>query len=320
MHVRALGVMPAGRSMAAVGGARQRRTSPAAVRWTASGAVAAPEFLQIRVAPRFVGRVSVGAPMPTRAMTADEVDANVRHFTEGMRGPRSRPVRQLVLSGLDGLDGLDALDTLGSRADGWRRQGIETIVLHIGATAAARVLGSSLGPAADRVVVTVASVNASVRAALAQLPMGELGLSVSLTDDVRQGLGSLVLDLTARSARSVTWVWPFPTNDTPPPPRATDVVSALSNAGALDLPGARLVHMPRCLDPRKGEPSAPRWRTRNRFYVDAGHQLGDALLFFPDLVELAKPDRCRFCREDLTCDGVAAPWLEQGRTGPLEPM
>jgi len=309
--------MPEGRSLNADASGRPRRASPALVRWTASGAVAAPEFLQIRVAPQFVERVSVGAPVPTRAMKPDEVDANVRHFTEGMRGPRSRPVRQLVLSGLDGPEGLDAL---GSRTDGWRRHGIETIVLHVGATAAARVLGSSLGQDADRIVVTVASVNASVRAALARLPMGELGLSVSLTDDVRKGLGALVEDLAAHPAQSLAWVWPFPAPNTPAPPRATEVVSALSIAGALDLHGARLVHVPRCLDPRKREPSIPRWRTRNRFYVDAGHQLEEALLFFPDLVQLAKPDRCRFCREDLACDGVASPWLAQGRTGPLEPM
>jgi hypothetical protein len=190
----------------------------------------------------------------------------------------------------------------------------------VGITAASQVIASPLGGVVDRIVATVATVDPAVRAALASLPAEGVDVSVSLTDDVRRGLGELVDGLQARPRRGLAWVWPFPAPGTPPPPKAVDVVAALAAAGALDLPGVRLVHVPACLDPREGDAVHRRWRTRNRYYVDADHQLAGALLFFPELVQLAKPDRCRFCRADLVCDGVAAQWLEQGRTGPLEPM
>ncbi len=289
------------------------------IRWTAAGAVAAPEALQIRLAPRFDERVSVGAPVPPRALSVEEVQANVRHFTEGHRGPRTRPVRQLVLSGLDDPGELDALAAL---VPGWRALGIEELVLHVSARAAAAVIGSAMGAAADRVVVTVAGIDDEVLAVLRGLPLGKLGVSVALTDRVLPRLDDLVRLLAEQPPAHLAWVWPFPAFDVAPPPMAAEVVQALVVAGALALPGARVVHVPACLDPtvRDAHDLSARGRTRNRHYVDATHQLSEALLFFPDLVQLAKPDRCRFCRADLACDGVAAPWLQQGRTGTLEPM
>ena len=95
---------------------------------------------------------------------------------------------------------------------------------------------------------------------------------------------------------------------------------ALRAAGALDR-GARVAGLPPCVDREASVASleASR-RTTNRFYVDAEHQLDRALSFFPDLVRFAKPDSCRFCRADSSCDGVAAAWLEAGLAGPLEPL
>ena len=46
-------------------------------------------------------------------------------------------------------------------------------------------------------------------------------------------------------------------------------------------------------------------RTSNRWYVDAGHQRDEALLFIPRIVRFEKFDPCRFCSEDRVCDGVA---------------
>ena len=300
--------------MSAAGSARAP-ASPSSIRWTVAGAVATPDTLQVRVAPAFHDRVQVGAPIPGRELTVSEVDANVRHFTEGMRGPRTQPVRRLVLSGVDSYA---HGDELAGAVDRWRRLGVESLVAHVGATGAKTFGASPLGLATDRVVVTVGRVDDEVLGALSSLPLGGVEVAVSLTDDVRGGLEPLVRVLRGQAPRALAWVWPFPGLGVEAPPRASEVVGDLERAGALDLPGARLVHVPPCQDPRRD--LGTRWRTRNRYYVDAEHQQGDALLFFPELVRLAKPDSCRFCRADLSCDGVASAWLEQGRTGPLEPM
>jgi len=300
--------------MEAAGSARGP-ASPSSIRWTFAGAVATPDTLQVRVAPAFLDRVQVGAPIPGRPLSVAEVDANVHHFTEGLRGPRTQPVRRLVLSGLDTYDGAGAL---AGAVERWRQLGVESLVAHVGAVGAQTFGGSPLGRATDRVVVSVGRVDDEVLGALGSLPLGSLEVAVSLTADVRSGMGALVEVLRRQPPRALAWVWPFPGVGVDPPPQASEVVGDLERAGALELPGARLVHVPPCQDPR-GELET-RWRTRNRYYVDAEHQREDALLFFPELVRLAKPDSCRFCRADLHCDGVASAWLEQGRTGPLEPM
>ncbi|MEM6928766.1 MAG: hypothetical protein AAF602_17645, partial [Myxococcota bacterium] len=62
------------------------------------------------------------------------------------------------------------------------------------------------------------------------------------------------------------------------------------------------------------------WRTRNRYYVDADHQRSRALMFEPDLVQLVKSDRCRFCAVDDRCDGVAERWLAEGLVPELLPL
>ena len=69
-----------------------------------------------------------------------------------------------------------------------------------------------------------------------------------------------------------------------------------------------------------GEYSSRAWRSKNRYYVDAGHQLENALLFFPDIIQLQKLDRCRQCIVSHQCDGIPPQWLALGLTGPIEPV
>ena len=286
-----------------------------AVHWTAAGAVVRPSALQVRVTPGFAERVRVGAPVPARAMSPEEVDANVRHFTEGRRGPRVRPVRQVVLSGVSDPPLCVALC---ERVDAWRSLGVKELVVHASAPSVQCGAVGELPGCADRVVLTVSEVSDAQLAALDALALGGFGVSVALTAAVRTRLPELVRCFAKDPPRSLAWVWPFPALATPAPPPAHVVVKELIAAGGLQVPHARGVHLPPCVLPRGGAQDG--WRTRNRYYVDADHQLEAALLFFPDLVQWAKPDSCRFCRADRICDGVASRWLEQGLTGPLEPM
>ena len=62
------------------------------------------------------------------------------------------------------------------------------------------------------------------------------------------------------------------------------------------------------------------WRSRNRWYVDAGHQRDKALLFFPDVTRFAKADACRFCSWSDRCDGAPDAWLRAGLAGTLTPV
>lgn len=259
------------------------------LKWTSRGAVLAPATLQIRLSPHFPGRVAAGAPWPARSMADDEVDANVRLFATP--GPRGRPISGLVLSGLD----RDVTDRIAHA----RALGVARVVVH--AESGQVVSG------ADVVTVAVRSVAdaARVRGGVAVVPL-EQEVLARLADIVA------VLD-----AERIVLTWPFPVAGQAPPPRADAVVSAL--AGVLPGMGREVEAkgIPRCV--LAGLPVRVS-RTSNRWYVDADHQRERALLFVPDVLQLAKREACRFCTEDPSCDGVAERWLELGLAGPLLPL
>ena len=68
------------------------------LRWTAAGAVSEPTAVQIRLSPRYPGRVRAGAPSPQRSLTEEEVDDNVRWFVAERVGPRTPACTTVVLS------------------------------------------------------------------------------------------------------------------------------------------------------------------------------------------------------------------------------
>ena len=70
------------------------------IRWTTGGAVSNPTTVQVRVQRSYPGRIRAGAPVPTRSMSPEEVETNVRWFTEGLDTPRSAPCTALVMSGV----------------------------------------------------------------------------------------------------------------------------------------------------------------------------------------------------------------------------
>ncbi len=269
------------------------------LRFTSAGVVAAPRALQIRLGPRYSGRVKVGAPRPSRRMTDAEVLGNLRFFTEGMRGPRSAPAELLVLSGVEA----DRHHTLPELLRAARGLGIARVVAHVGRTMPVEPAGL------DAVVLRlqepddVVGVRGPVTGVV-ELEVGRLGI-----------VEQIVLRAVAEGLERLVLTWPFPPHGRPAPPHEVRALLARLPIGRT----ATRIHLrglPPCLVwPHDLQPR----RMRNRWYVDADHQRECAMVFLPDVLRLRKVDACRYCAFDSRCDGVAAGWFEQGDLR-LEPV
>lgn len=278
------------------------------IRWTASGAVSEPETLQIRVAPAFSGRVEAGAPLPSRSLRPDEIEANLRHFTEGRRGPRSRPARTLVLGG-----GLPPAE-LSAVVELARQLAVQRVALHLGPEELREGL-----PAAEARVVRVTT------PAEAQALAGwDADAVVLLHATSLPLLPALTAALEVARPRRVVFTWPLAGVSVPTAQDAAQAVrpclerldAAGIPAGVKGIPLCTLAPSPVALPPWE----ARVWRSANRWYVDADHQGDQALVFFPDVVRFAKVDSCRFCAVGDRCDGVVETWLRGGLAGPLVPL
>ena len=291
------------------------------LRWTPSGAVSAPTTVQIRVQRRYPGRVRAGAPAPTRSLSTDELRANIDHFTVGLRGPRTAPCTGLVLSGA-GVASRADLPALLARA---RDQGVEHVVLHLGEGDLAPAELDALRGRVDVLVVPIqpdrdlAHAHATVQAARAR------GIRVASNTLLRAPalphLGDAISHVISLRPDSVTLTHPFPSGAVPTPPAPlSDVLAALDVAlPRLDAAGVpvRIKGLPAC---HLGLHAGRLGRTANRWYVDAEHQRGGALLFFPDVIAFHKDDTCRFCVADARCDGSFAAWLARPGAPPLRPV
>ncbi len=286
-----------------------------ALRFTARGVVAAPETVQIRVDPDFGGRIAIGAPIPSRALTSAEVVGNARFFARP--GPRERAVRRVVLSGvpLAWVGG-----TLASMVTELRSTGL-SVVLHVSPAAVSGVV--AVVP--EDVQVALAAREPADLEAFADLPRGRsVQITVPLYEEVLARLPALLEACRRPSVGRVTLFWPYPAPGSPPPPAASMVVAALERVHhTLGLLPWGIKGIPLCAV----QPLETRMKVRdrvglsaNRHYVDADHQRDRALLWRPDLVRLAKIDTCRFCKWDHRCDGVSDEWLRLGLTGGLTPV
>lgn len=285
------------------------------ITWTGAGAVAAARALQVRVEARFPERVRAGAPQPSRALTDDELSANVQAFTVGRRGPRDVAVDTLVLSAV----GTARAAGVAAQVRAARTLGIERVSLH-GSVVVPEVAAGALEGQADDVALRVADeVAADVAVGIAARCPARVHVVVPLSAEVLPILDALAARLAQATVR-VLLTWPFPGADEPPPPAPEVAAAALAGpAAALRDAGVTVgvKGLPRCvLDGVEGGAG----RTRNRWYVDADHQAPHALRFLPDIVRFRKPDSCRFCAADTTCDGVASRWLDLGLAAGLRPI
>lgn len=291
------------------------------IRWTTGGAVPAPTVVQVRVQRRYAGRVKAGAPQPTRSMSAEEVQANLRHFTVGMRGPRSRSCTGLVLSG-SGLATRPELPELVAAA---RAEGIERVVLHIEPDELPALQTEQWRGRAELLVLPLAHAHlpqaeeAVERARAAGL---QLATHTVLDAAALQGLDAVAHALLRLRPARHTFTFPFPTD----PDTVAAAPDAIAAAAALEALLPTLVDAGLQIG-IKGLPACYLDRTRpllgltgNRWYVDADHQLDRALLFFPDVVAFHRGDACRFCAAADRCDGFFAAWLRRPGAPALRPL
>lgn len=293
------------------------------LRWTSAGAVTAPRTVQIRVQRSYPGRIRAGAPVPTRSMSPREIRANVTWFTEGLRGPRTQPCTQLVLSGVGVATRRDTPDVVALA----RSLGVERIVLHVGLEDLDALDIPRFATLVDLLVVPVQSGSGALaRAAgvLADAATHALPVASNTVLSARSlgGLEAAARVLAQGRPSHLTFTYPFPINggdptEVPTPARALAALRPclqLLDAAGLD---ARIKGLPAC---HLADQAHRLGRTANRWYVDADHQQAEALLFFPDVVAFHKEDICRFCDADGRCDGSFAPYLRRPGFPPLRPL
>jgi hypothetical protein len=293
--------------------------------WTTTGAVEKPTSLQIRVQRSYPGRIRAGAPEPTRSMSADEVTANIRHFTTGQKGPRGVPCTALVLSGV----GVAARDDAPAALALARELGVERVILHAGGEDLDRLDPAAWAARVDVLVLPLqpdavgGGLVAGARAVRASREAG-IRVAVNTVLDPRavDRLGAVARSISRVRPDEVTFTYPFPINggegaDPSPIPRT---VAALHEA--IDLLVAeditpRIKGLPACY---LGRARPFLGRSANRWYVDADHQLDRAMLFFPEVVSFTKEELCRFCSYDDRCDGFFATYLRRAGFPPLDPI
>ena len=137
-------------------------------------------------------------------------------------------------------------------------------------------------------------------------------------------LPEIATALVGSSPARITLTWPFPGGAVPPAasqiaPAARLALSIFDDGGIA----AGVKGLPLCAlapGPLAGPWRDRVWRSPNRWYVDAEHQCGEALAFFPEVVRFSKPDGCRFCAANRCCDGVAESWIRLGIAGTLTPV
>ena len=293
------------------------------LRWTTAGAVSSPTTVQIRVQRSYPGRVRAGAPVPTRSMSTDELLSNIRHFTAGMRTPRTRPCDTLVLSGV----GVAAREDSPAAVALARAEGMQRIILHAGVEDLDQLIPAAWVGAVDVLVVPVqpggGTLAASARALSAARAAGlRVAANTTLSTAALPHLTAAARVLAAARPQEVTFTYPFPINGADPTevPAPARVEVALRGALAiLDAAGlpVSIKGLPACLLGREAHRLR---RTANRWYVDADHQRESALLFFPDVVAFHKDEICRFCAADERCDGFFSAYLRRPGAAQLQPL
>ncbi|HJN75250.1 MAG TPA: hypothetical protein QGF58_15080 [Myxococcota bacterium] len=292
--------------------------------WTTAGAVERPTRVQIRVQRAYPGRVRAGAPVPTRSMTEAEIRDNLRFFTEGLSGPRSKPCRVLVLSGVGVAARPDTPEVL----EAARGLGLRHVTLHVGVEDLEGLDVGRLAGVVDTLVVPVQpGPTGAVRlGAMALRACRDAGIDVVantvLSENALPSLQPAARAIARAGPRSATFTYPFPIsgNTSSEVPRIAAVIAALGPAvGELERGGVSVTikGLPACY---LGEMSRLCTRSANRWYVDADHQREDAILFFPGVVRFHKGEACRFCSLDSACDGFFATYLRRPGFPALSPV
>ena len=287
------------------------------LRFTSAGAVATPTTVQIRAEQAHAGQTRVGAPSPSRGLSAEELRRNLEWVSAGLRGPRARPCTRLVLSGA----GLLGRPDLPAQLQLARGLGFERIVVHV-APADLALLDRLEGRADLLVLPLRGGIQEEAQRAGLTLALASgrpVVANLNLTAAALPALSTMAGWLRSLPLAGLTLTCPFPGGAEPAPPMS-QLLPALAQALEI-LQGAQaplqVKGIPAC---HLGRHAGLARKTANRWYVDAGHQAGEALLFFPDVVAFYKEDRCRYCLADRSCDGGFSEWLRRADCPPLSPF
>ncbi len=295
------------------------------IKWTEFGAVEQPRMVQVRVQRSYPGRVRAGAPVPTRSMSREELLENIWFFSEGKKGPRTHPCSRLVLSGV-GVASRPELSEIMEKAREW---GMENLVLHVGVEDLGAFEPKDLAGLVDCLVVPLqpgrggAQVQAGARAIR---ECQEAGLMVAantvLSQEAVAQMEAVCRRLVGLQPARASFTYPFPIAGG----SSTEVVKPAAVCRALEkaLPSLQaagievsIKGLPACYLSQYREVFR---KSANRWYVDADHQLDEALLFFPDVVGFTKTEACRFCSVDPHCDGFFGTYLRREGFPPLRSL
>lgn len=255
-------------------------------------------------------------------MSAEEVLDNVRYFTVGLDTPRSRPCEGLILSGVGVASRVDTPAALDA-ARGW---GVRSTTLHVGAEDLENLDLERLHGRVDALVVPVqpgpAGGGLQQGAAALRRCQGAGFRTVASTTLSAHAVPELLpaaRAIAAAAPHGATFTWPFPIagNTSVHVPGLGAALQALGAAvPVLEAAGVRvdIKGLPACY---LGGLRRLVRRSVNRWYVDADHQRGEAILFFPDVVRFTKAETCRFCALDGACDGFFATYLRREGFPPL---
>jgi hypothetical protein len=182
-----------------------------------------PKTLQVRLQRTYPGRVRAGAPLPTRAMSTEEVIENINHFTTV--STRGQVVEAVVFTGVGAASRSD-LERLCAHA---RERCVRRLVLHAGVEDLEQlpavipvdrlVLPLQVGEAAATLSLADSALRRAREAGL------EVGANTVLSPTALPLLAAVARVVRHTGCQSLTFTYPFPvdgsqSSDVVPPPAA----------------------------------------------------------------------------------------------------
>ena len=288
------------------------------LQWTSSGAVATPRTIQIRVQRSHPDRVAVGAPDATRSLSPQELLANIRFFTEGLKGPRTTPCTRLVLSGVGVARRPDLVDAVDLATE----LGIEEVILHASASDLSKQSRRLVRVSRMVLPIPLQSPDRErMQRSLREMKTPWIGLlRLSALPSAPLEVESLIDGVMESPPDELILSSPFPVDLQTPAPDVSKArlwLKAIEERLDPSSTPWRVQGLPACYLPEAHRRTR---RAGNRWYVDSEHQLEEALRFFPDVMRFYKSEGCRFCVLDGRCDGFFEQWIGESQLPKLEPV
>jgi hypothetical protein len=280
------------------------------IHWTHGGAVTTPTTVQIRLASQNLPTLQAKAPIPRRRLSKTEFLRNLEYFHIGLHGPRSIPCTAVTISGMD-TENIQYIEELRNH------KYFAYNSLHIDYQLDLWAYLETVQDCFDKISLPIPStLDRETWTHIEKIPTWSVpstNFILSLANPNKESIEEFIQRYhpLVQWAKEHDWQlfcsYPFPTNAAVSPLSPKDCAIFLSYLHREKLPRSPIVKgIPSCV---LNTPSLQTSKTSNRWYVDAEHQLQQALLFFPEIMQFYKSDNCRFCALDHQCDGFFAEYL-----------